>query len=149
MSTVQDKIANHQRIVITGNRAKEITALCAKVLRHNGRPFDLVTSSEQKVGVGPVALIEANGNAHLYQPHILLLDEVDQAEQQAFTKLADGLPKAGTLVFNKSNALAKAIGGTPRPDVYREEVKEPTVQALARGILKRIGITESQFSAAL
>jgi len=148
MPTVQDKILNHQRIVITGKRAKPIIDLCAKVLRHHGRTFDLISETEETLSNGPIVFIQANGDAASYHPHILLIDEVDQADMQAFSKIADGLPKAGTLVFNKSNAAAKAIGGTSRPDVYLEEVKDGSTEAAAKGILKRIGISESQFLAA-
>ena len=148
MPTTLDKIQHHQRILITGNRSVDILNCCRKVLDYYKRPYDLATSQETKIGTGPIILIESSNNLNSYQPHIALIDEVTQDTKDDYMKLADGLPKSGTLVFNQSNKLAKDISDIGRTDVHLEPFQTGVSEA-AKALLKRIGISEESFKTAI
>ncbi len=149
MSTLQDKISHHQRILISGNRAKDILSVCTKVLDHYQKPYDLITPNGEQIANGPIVFIQAEGDFSSFHPHIALIDEVSANSKETYEQLANGIPKAGTLVYNTTNAMANAICSAPRPDVYREEYKEASVNAAAMALLRRIGISEKHFADAL
>jgi hypothetical protein len=146
MSKLQDKIRHHQRILITGERAKDILSVCTHVLDHYQKPYDVISADQDRIERGPIVFITANDDFNAYHPHIALVDQITNLTKEAFEKLANEIPKAGTLVYNATNPLAKAICSTPRADVYREEYNESSVNAAASALLRRIGISEKHFA---
>lgn len=134
--------------MITGASAPAILSHVRKVLDHHGRHYDLMTPTETHIGDGPIVLIVPERyDGQALAPHILVIDRVDENEKAHITQLADGLPKAGTVVYNSSDKTVEAICGTKRADVYQEPYKEGAENA-ARSLLKRIGITEQMFDQA-
>jgi UDP-N-acetylmuramate: L-alanyl-gamma-D-glutamyl-meso-diaminopimelate ligase len=79
-----------------------------------------------------------------------------------FEKLADALPKAGTFLYNEADDVALMIGKKEREDV--KNIEYSAIDAIegvnsdpeflgqagaAKALLKRIGVSESQFIAGL
>ena len=148
MSEEINQIQNHQRILITGERAYEILASCRRVLDVEGKPYDIFTDQEQAINNGPIVFIVSASFTN-YDPHIVLVDAVADEHKGKFLDLINGLPKSGTLVYNSSNASAKEIGEIELEDIHKEEYAETEVTSAARALVRRIGINEEIFNKAL
>ena len=149
MTTPLDQILHHQRILVTGNRSSEIIDACCKVLDHYHRHYDLVSSKKTRIGVGPIAIIEASDDLIAYDPHIALIDEVSDSNKSMYETLASCMPKSGTLVYNELNKTAKEICSEERKDVHLEAYASGDVQDAAMALLKRVGISEESFKSVL
>lgn len=113
-----------------------------------------------------------------YSHHILILSQLPPSEKEVYTALADATPKSGGIFFDDSDELAKAIAKKERPDVTtipfsapKYEMKNGTAILVsstserfqtnlasmedlkdcsaAKELLKKIGITSSQFYKAI
>lgn len=147
MSIDFEKIAHHQRILITGPRADEILEQAGKVLTSHHREYDVVTATNHETTHAPVALI-IHEDFDRIDPHIVLVDEVSAAEKDLYEKMADNMPKSGTLVYNTGNTTAKAICEKDRTDVHKVPFSGDTENA-TRALLKRMGIHETDFDKAI
>ena len=196
-----------QRVVIAGSHGKTtITSMILHVMKHHNRTFDYLVGAQvdgfetmvQLTPDAPVIIIEGDEYASSpidprpkflhYQPHIALISGIawdhvniyptwDEYVDQ-FELLADGMPKAGILVFDETDNMLDVIGQKERPDItkipYEAHLSEiidgqtylitkqkgriPTLVfgehnmkniAGAMAVLDRIGITDAQFYEAI
>lgn len=196
-----------QRVVIAGSHGKTtITSMILHVLKYHKRTFDYLVGAQiagfetmaQLTPDAPVIIIEGDEYASSpidprpkflhYQPHIALISGIawdhvniyptwDEYVDQ-FELLADGMPKAGILIFDETDNMLDVIGQKERPDITKipyeahpsEIVDEQTYLltdrkekiavrvfgehnmkniAGAMTVLDRIGITDVQFYEAI
>ncbi len=189
-------IKNKQRIYIGGTRGvEEIFDLCQLVVNHVGKEVDFYSIGEEtNFTDAPVIIIKggdekADGKPYFHDLdlHILLIHRIGErlpAGYQSFDevvleyeKLADQLPKAGSLVYFEDDHVATMIGKKEREDVKSFEYKAlkckqtddgfifepgdehivirtdnegfPNHAAGAKMLLGRIGISKKQFYSAL
>ncbi|MFN3849740.1 MAG: UDP-N-acetylmuramate--L-alanine ligase [Spirosomataceae bacterium] len=194
------------RVVIAGSHGKtSITSIILHVLKYHNRKFDylvgaLIEGFDIMVGLdddSPVIIIEGDeypeSKIHLkskflfYHPHLVLISGVAwdhfnvfptfESYVSTFEELADGLPKAGGILYDETDELARIIGEKDRTDVSKLPYKahpykvengkfylltkqgeiplelfgEHNMKNLngAMIILDRLGITEEQFYEAI
>ena len=196
-----------QRVVIAGSHGKTtITSMILHVLKHHNRTFDYLVGAQidgfetmaQLTPNAPVIIIEGDAYASSpidprakflhYQPHIALISGIawdhvniyptwDEYVDQ-FELLADGMPKAGILIFDETDNMLDVIGQKERADITKipyeahpseivdgqtylitkQKVRIPVLVfgehnmkniAGAMTVLDRIGITEAQFYEAI
>ena len=137
-----------QRIVIAGSHGKtSITSIILHVLKYYNRNFDYLVGAQiegfdlmvKLTEDAPTIIIE--GDEYLssalemkskflfYHPHICLISGIAwdhfnvfpkfEDYVKAFEDLADGLPKAGALVFDETDNMVDVIGEKERADVAR------------------------------
>ena len=151
--------------------------------RGQGAPTIVIEGDEY-----PASPIDLRPKFLLYQPHIVLISGIawdhvnvyptyDQYVDQ-FELLADAMPKAGTLIFDKTDDMLNVIGEKDRPDVQKvpyeahpaEVISEQTVLltkagnrvpilvfgehnlknlAGAMAVCDRLGTTDEEFYAAI
>lgn len=136
---------NKQRIVIGGSHGKSsITAMIMHVLKENNKKFDYLVGAELPdfeltVGISDAPIIILEGDEYLsskldktpkflaYKHHIGVISGVAWDHKNVFPTFddytaqfdafADQTPKAGTLIYNEEDSLAKIIGVKEREDV--------------------------------
>ena len=143
-----NQLQHHQRILITGERAYEILSTCRQVLDTQNKPYDLFTDQGQSINFAPMVFIISSTFTD-YDPHILLIDAVSNDDFDDFDKLAERLPKSGTLVYNSADSNALKISEKELLDVRKEEYKDGHIIAAAKTLVCRIGITEEMFNEVL
>lgn len=203
---IYEQSLNKLRVVIAGSHGKtSITSIILHVLKYHNRKFDylvgaMIDGFDIMVGLdddSPVIIIEGDeypeSKIHLkskflfYHPHICLISGVAwdhfnvfptfESYVKTFEELADGLPKAGAILYDETDEIAKIIGEKERADVARLPYKahpykvengkfylitnkgdiplelfgEHNMKNLngAMIILDRLGITEDQFYEAI
>ena len=143
---VFEQSRHKQRVVIGGSHGKtSITALILHVLRHNGRQFDYLVGAQlagfdrmvQLTPDAPVIIIEGDEylaapfdprpKFHLYQHHIGVISGIEwdhinvfptqAAYVEQFRLFAAQTPKAGALIFDKTDDLALEVCVPSNPDV--------------------------------
>ncbi|MCP9767709.1 peptidoglycan synthetase [Lacihabitans sp. LS3-19] len=203
---VFEQSQNKQRVVIAGSHGKtSITSIILHVLAFHKRNFDYLVGAQiegfdlmvKLTNDAPVIIIE--GDEYLssaiemrskflfYHPHIVLISGIAwdhfnvfptfDLYVKAFEELADGIDKAGSLVFDETDDIVKVIGEKDRPDVNKMPYKahpytvkngkvflqiangelpieifgEHNMKNLkgAQLILERLGITEEMFYEAI
>ena len=148
MSPILNQIQNHQRILITGERAYEILSTCRQVLDAQKKPYDLLTDREQSIKSAPMVFIVSSTFTD-YDPHIVLIDAVSNEDLDKFNQLVEGLPKSGTLVYNSNDSNTLKIGKKELVDVHKEEYEGDDINSAARTLVRRIGISEEMFNKSL
>lgn len=196
-----------QRVVIAGSHGKTtITSMILHVLKYHNRTFDYLVGAQidgfettaQLTSEAPVIIIEGDECASSpidprpkflhYQPHIALIsgiawDHVSiyptwDAYVDQFELLADGMPKAGVLIFDETDNMLDVIGQKERADITKipyeahlseivggqtylitkQKARIPVLlfgehnlknMAGAMTVLDRIGITDAQFYEAI
>ncbi len=137
---------NKQRVVIAGSHGKtSITSMVLHVLKYNNRLFDYLVGAqlegfENMVKLSedaPVIIIE--GDEYFtspldrtpkflhYHPHIALINGIAwdhynvfstwESYVKQFELLADGIPKAGAVIFDETDNMLHVIGQKGRADV--------------------------------
>lgn len=191
-----NELKNKQRIFIGGNQgASEIYDLTKKILTHINKPADFVTLGEPLVVTdAPVVLIKEGANPVFDENlireldiHILLVHNVldnisanhEDFEQYIahLEQIADGLPKAGSLLYFEEDHVATMMGKKERTDVKNIEYSSLKSQTSddgliielngvkvelntsdkdfaahaggARALLNRIGVSDEQFLSGL
>lgn len=145
---VFEQSENKQRVVIAGSHGKtSITSIILHVLKFHNRKFDYLVGAQiegfdlmvQLTEDAPIIIME--GDEYLssalemkskflfYEPHILLISGIAWDHFNvfpkfddyvgAFEKLADGMPKAGSIVYDDTDDIVKVIGDKAREDVNR------------------------------
>lgn len=136
-----------QRVVIAGSHGKTtITSMILHVLKYHNRKFDYMVGARiegfdtmAKLSDAPVIVIE--GDEYLsspidrqpkflhYHPHVMLMSGIawdhinvypdfnDYVHQ--FELLANELPKAGSFIYDETDALVEKIGSVEREAVKR------------------------------
>ena len=196
-----------QRVVVAGSHGKTtITSIILHVLKYHKRVFDYLVGAQvdgfetmaQLTPNAPVIIIEGDEYASSpidprpkflhYQPHIALISGIawdhvniyptwDEYVDQ-FELLADGMPKAGILVFDETDNMLDVIGQKERPDITKipyeahpSEIVDGQTYLItkqknripmlvfgehnmkniagAMAVLDRIGITDAQFYEAI
>lgn len=196
-----------QRVVIAGSHGKTtITSMILHVLKYHNRTFDYLVGAQldgfetmaQLTPNAPVIIIEGDEYSSSpidscpkflhYQPHIALISGIawdhvniyptwDQYVHQ-FELLAEGMPKAGILIFDETDDMLDIIGQKERADVTKvpyeahpseivngqtylitkQKARVPVLifgehnmknLAGAMTVLDRIGITDAQFYEAI
>ena len=196
-----------QRVVIAGSHGKTtITSIILHVMKYHNRRFDYLVGAQidgfetmaQLTTEAPVIIIEGDEYASSpidprpkflhYQPHIALISGIawdhvniyptwDEYVDQ-FELLADGMPKAGILIFDETDNMLDVIGQKERADitkipyeahpseivdgqtflVTKQKARVPVLlfgdhnmknMAGAMTVLDRIGITDTQFYEAI
>jgi UDP-N-acetylmuramate: L-alanyl-gamma-D-glutamyl-meso-diaminopimelate ligase len=199
---VFEQSADKQRVVIAGSHGKTtITSMILHVLKEYNRSFDYLVGAQiegfdlmvKLTEDAPVIIIE--GDEYLssalerrskflfYHPHIALISGVEwdhfnvfptyESYVNSFEELANDLPKAGTLLFDETDDMAKVIAAHEREDInctgyqahphtivdgkYYLETANGNVELKVFGehnmknlngaklILNRLGITDAQF----
>lgn len=137
-----------QRVVIAGSHGKTtITSMILHVLRYHKRTFDYLVGAQvdgfetmaQLTPNAPIIIIEGDEYASSpidprpkflhYQPHIALISGIawdhvniyptwDEYVDQ-FELLAEGMPKAGILIFDETDNMLDIIGQKERADVTK------------------------------
>lgn len=193
-----DQIRNKQRILIGGNHgASEIFDLCRQLATSLGKKADFVnlsTDANWTLTDAPTVIMTGADHMsagtllfHELNPHILLVHSIQEKAPNGFQsfehylaeyeRLADALPKAGTLIFFEGDNVATLLGKKEREDVknleyatLKHKQKEEGVRlkkgdfevvmkdvaesfadiaAGARALLNRLGISDEQFFGAL
>ncbi|AFK03752.1 cytoplasmic peptidoglycan synthetase domain protein [Emticicia oligotrophica DSM 17448] len=145
---IYEQSQNKQRVVIAGSHGKtSITSIILHVLKYYNRKFDYLVGAQiegfdvmvQLSDDAPVIIIEGDeypeSKIHLkskflfYHPHICLLSGIAWDHFNIFTtfdsyvhtfeELADGLPKAGSIVYDETDDIVKVIGEKDRLDVSK------------------------------
>ncbi len=137
---------NKQRVVIAGSHGKtSITSMILHVLKFNNRLFDYLVGAQLEgfsnmvklTEEAPVIIIE--GDEYFtspldytpkflhYQPHIALISGIAwdhynvfstwESYVKQFELLADGIPKAGVIIFDETDNMLDVIGQKGRADV--------------------------------
>ncbi len=143
---VFEQSRHKQRVVIGGSHGKtSITALILHVLRANGRKFDYLVGAQlagfdrmvQLTADAPVIIIEGDEylaapfdprpKFHLYQHHIGVISGIEwdhinvfptqAAYVEQFRIFAALTPKAGALIYDKTDELAQEVCVPSNPDV--------------------------------
>lgn len=143
---VFEQAKNKQRIVIAGSHGKtSITSIILHVLKYYNRDFDYLVGAQiegfdlmvKLTDDAPILILE--GDEYLssplemrskflfYHPHIALISGIAwdhfnvfpkfEDYVKAFEELADGMQKAGTLIFDETDDIANLIGKKEREDV--------------------------------
>ena len=196
-----------QRVVIAGSHGKTtITSIILHVMKYHNRTFDYLVGAQidgfetmaQLTTEAPVIIIEGDEYASSpidprpkflhYQPHIALISGIawdhvniyptwDEYVDQ-FELLADGMPKAGVLIFDETDNMLDVIGQKERADITKipyeahpseivggqtflitkQKTRVPVLlfgehnmknMAGAMTVLDQIGITDAQFYEAI
>lgn len=168
-----EQIQDKQRIVIIDSEgSSEIMKIALHILEQNKRKFDFWwASGKHSLSDAPVILIEAQDEASEEnkakffdcQHHIIVLHHVSdqfpanygsyEAYLAQFENLADQTPKGGTILYYQDDYVANLIAGErEREDIKLIEygnVDDLDERAsAAKGLLKRIGITDEMFDKA-
>jgi UDP-N-acetylmuramate: L-alanyl-gamma-D-glutamyl-meso-diaminopimelate ligase len=137
-----------QRVVIAGSHGKTtITSMILHVLKYHKRTFDYLVGAQldgfetmaQLTPNAPIIIIEGDEYASSpidprpkflhYQPHIALISGIawdhvniyptwDEYVDQ-FELLAEGMPKAGILIFDETDNMLDIIGQKERADITK------------------------------
>ncbi len=143
---VFEQTKDKQRIVIAGSHGKTtITSMILHVLKYHNRSFDYLVGAQidgfdlmvQLTEDAPTIIME--GDEYLasalqrrskflfYDPHIVLISGVEwdhfnvfptyDSYVKSFEELADGLPKAGSLIYDETDDIERIIAAKQREDV--------------------------------
>lgn len=143
---VFEQCKEKQRIVIAGSHGKTtITSMILHVLKFHNRKFDYLVGAQiesfdlmvQLTEDAPTIIME--GDEYLasaldrrskflsYDAHIALISGVEwdhfnvfptyESYVKSFEELADGLPKAGSLIYDETDDIEKIIAAKQREDV--------------------------------
>lgn len=143
---VYEQCKEKQRIVIAGSHGKTtITSMILHVLKFHNRKFDYLVGAQiegfdlmvQLTEDAPTIIME--GDEYLasaldrrskflsYDAHIALISGVEwdhfnvfptyDSYVKSFEELADGLPKAGSLIYDETDDIEKIIAAKQREDV--------------------------------
>lgn len=145
---IYEQSLNKLRVVIAGSHGKtSITSIILHVLKYYNRKFDYLVGAQiegfdvmvQLDDESPVIIIEGDeypeSKIHLkskflfYHPHICLFSGIAwdhfnvfptfDSYVQTFEELADGLPKAGAIIYDETDDILKVIGEKDRADVTK------------------------------
>ncbi len=137
-----------QRVVIAGSHGKTtITAMILHVMKHHNRLFDYLVGAQidgfetmaKLTTDAPVIIVEGDEYPSSpidsrpkflhYQPHIALIsgiawDHVNvyptwDEYVDSFELLAEGMPKAGALIFDETDDMLDVIGQKERADITK------------------------------
>ncbi|NOS92004.1 MAG: hypothetical protein HOP30_08780 [Cyclobacteriaceae bacterium] len=166
---------DQQRILLVGNQRKKLAQFIRHILSFNHKAFHFYSEGQlTNQRSAPVLIIESDTQLTEFQHHVLLLTSVSESRTAEFNSLADATPKGGTLLYPEGDGKLKAIGAKERADVqpipYKiipHEVKNGITSlitstnekfplqisgeenmlllAAAKELLKKIGISSSQF----
>ena len=145
---VFEQTKQKQRVVIAGSHGKtSITSIILHVLKYFNRNFDYLVGAQiegfdlmvKLTNDAPTIIIE--GDEYLssalerkskflfYHPHIVLFSGIawdhfnvfPQFEDyvRTFEALADGIPKAGSIIYDETDDIVKVIGAKDRADVNK------------------------------
>ncbi|MFT7197051.1 MAG: UDP-N-acetylmuramate: L-alanyl-gamma-D-glutamyl-meso-diaminopimelate ligase [Marinoscillum sp.] len=190
------QLKNKQRIYIGGNHgANKIFDICTHVLLSIKKSVDfyrygeanLLTDSPIVIIKGAEELVDKQASFHSFEPHILLIHRVKEDLPNGYSsfeqyvseieKLADNLPKSGSLIYFEDDDVAILLGKKEREDVrafsYTALEGEKTVDGFkikttagpiflttnndkflkhaagAKALLNRLGVTDDEFFKAL
>ena len=142
-----------QRIVILGNEevVTPFFSILLHVMHYWKRSFDYVTLLPDDViapavqlsdapliflqgDITPFSALDPRSVASIYQPHVVVMMALPHSTHQASTEthiaalqqLADGIPKAGKLIYNKDIAELRKIAAKDRIDVECVPFQAPT-----------------------
>ena len=149
---IYEQSLNKQRVVIAGSHGKtSITSIILHVLKYYNRKFDYLVGAQiegfdimvELNDDSPVIIIEGDeypeSKIHLkskflfYHPHICLFSGIAwdhfnifptfDSYVQTFEELADGLPKAGSIIYDETDDIVRVIGEKDRADVAKYPYK--------------------------
>ncbi len=166
---------DQQRIVVVGDKRKELVKMVAFVLAQNKKAFNHYAEGKLNSQTGaPLILIESDSDLVRYQHHIGVVTKSNANKQDEWTQFADSTPKSGILIYPEHDSVSKSIFSKERPDVQTipysqasSELKAGSVFLIssthekfeikikgdenllligcAKELLKKIGISSSQF----
>lgn len=185
------KLRNKQRIVIAGNHGLDkITKIVRSALEYSKKEYSFISDEESIINESAIAILKGgnaleNGQAlfHQFEPHIALIYKISEKIPEGYStfdqyihemeKLADSLPKAGSLIYSESDNVSTMIGKNEREGIRAIEYNAIAGQkthsgflvkrdkesfevvtenesflfhaAAAQALLKRIGISEDHF----
>lgn len=145
---IYEQSQDKQRVVIAGSHGKtSITSIILHVLKYHNRKFDYLVGAQIEgfdVMVNldddsPVIIIEGDEYPEskiylkskflFYHPHICLISGIAwdhfnvfptfESYVQTFEELADGLPKAGAIIYDETDDIVRVIGEKDRADVAK------------------------------
>ena len=149
---IYEQSINKQRVVIAGSHGKtSITSIILHVLKYFNRKFDYLVGAQiegfdimvELNDDSPVIIIEGDeypeSKIHLkskflfYHPHICLFSGIAwdhfnifptfDSYVRTFEELADGLPKAGSIIYDETDDILKVIGEKDRADISKYPYK--------------------------
>lgn len=166
---------DQQRIIIVGSQRKKLAQFLRHILAFNHKAFNFFSEGQFTIQAGaPILIVESDTALHAFQHHVLLLTSAAENRLSEFTQLADATPKSGIILYPEGDAKLKTIGSKERADVqpipYKIIPHEVTngaftlvtstnekfilkitgednmlLLAAAKELLKKIGISSSQF----
>ncbi len=166
---------DQQRILLVGNQRKKLAQFIRHILYFNHKVFHFYSEGQLTEQKGaPVLIIESETQLTEFQHHVLMLTAISKNRLAEVASLADATPKGGIVLYPEGDAKLKAIGAKERADVqpipYKiipHEVKNAVTTlvtstnekfplqihgeenmlllAAAKELLKKIGISSSQF----
>jgi UDP-N-acetylmuramate: L-alanyl-gamma-D-glutamyl-meso-diaminopimelate ligase len=168
---IHEQSLNKLRVVIAGSHGKtSITSMILFVLKYYNRKFDYLVGAQIEgfdVMVNlddesPVIIIEGDeypeSKVHLkskflfYHPHVCLISGIAwdhfnifktfDSYVQTFEELADGLPKAGAIIYDETDDIVKVIGAKDRPDVSKFPYKAHPYKVENGKCILEVGKTE-------
>src|SRR5258706_5432232 len=144
---VYERNKDKQRVVITGNHAKTISAMVLFVLEAYHREFDFVSPfppqgslSISRISDAPLVIIQEKEQPTEsilgYHHHIGVISDLPALSDGVLDQFADATPKGGILIFTEMDPVG-AIGKKDRPGVtglsyktYPQIVEKGTVALL-------------------
>ncbi|GAB3509224.1 UDP-N-acetylmuramate--L-alanine ligase [Emticicia fontis] len=168
---IYEQSLNKLRVVIAGSHGKtSITSMILHVLKYHNRKFDYLVGAQIEgfdVMVNlddesPVIIIEGDeypeSKVHLkskflfYHPHVCLISGIAwdhfnifktfDSYVQTFEELADGLPKAGAIIYDETDDIVKVIGEKDRTDVGKFPYKAHPYKVENGKCILQVGKTE-------
>jgi UDP-N-acetylmuramate: L-alanyl-gamma-D-glutamyl-meso-diaminopimelate ligase len=166
---------DQQRILLVGNQRKKLSQFIRHILSFNHKAFNFFSEGQLTEQKGaPVLIIESDSQLSEFEHHVLLLSATLEDRLTEFASLADATPKGGTLIYPEADSKLKSIGTKERADVQPipytvipHEIKNGVTTlitstnekfplhisgdenmlllAAAKELLKKIGISSSQF----
>lgn len=185
------KLRNKQRIVIAGNHGLDkITKIVRTALEYSKKEYSFISENESIINDSAIVILKGgnaleNGQAlfHQFEPHVALIYKISEKIPEGYSnfdqyihemeKLADSLPKAGSLIYSETDNVSTMIGKNEREGIRAIEYSAIAGQkthsgflvksdkesfevvtdnesflqhaAAAQALLKRIGISEDHF----
>ena len=174
---IYQQCIDKQRVVVTGNGSSFISLLILHVLKQYSRKFDHASDGQELMihKDSPTIIIQSSLQLLDYKHHIAILSDIaSEVDTKQYEQFADATPKGGTLIYQESDQIVKAVGSKERADIqtipykqYQHEVQNGKTILISstkekipvkfssdlhlqyvsasKETLKKLGITSGQF----
>lgn len=148
---LSEELKDKQRVLFYGTNATELIALTSRILNKINKKHDVLHEKGDILSDAPLVLL-SNLDRSLSH-HILVVGELDEEQFNSLASIADATPKAGSIIFNKSDIRIAKVCEVKRTDVlqvpYKVKPKEDRNEKAVRALLTRIRVPELEIDNAL